>query len=221
MAVAARGSRRAGMEAVEEGVSVHFLAPTSEGSKLLADLVRENKERKARMASGAVKQRQPSKVDPSIEYAELEKHRIERRQLADAARKKLKEFEEAAQKAANDLQGFKEWMATQGLTVSMDRWIIRIVAEHFNVTPDELVGPSRTIKLMVPRHVAMYLVRQLTTLSFPQISARLGRKDHTTAWHAIDNITRKISADEEFRATVELLRDKINPPPAPLAMAAE
>ena len=198
-------------------MSVHFLGPTSEGSQLRIDLIRENKERKARMAAGAVKDRQPSKA-LAEESALFEKHKIERRQLAEAARKKLEELKEAAKKAENDLQTFKEWMAVQGLTVSMDRRIIRAVAEHFNVTYDELVGPGRTINLILPRHVAMYLIRQFTTLSLPQISARLGRKDHTTAWSAITKINRKMATDEGLRATVEHLRDKINPP---TAMAAE
>ena len=216
MAVAVRGSRRSSVEAVEASVSVHFLDPTSEGSQLRADLIREDKERKARMAAGAVKQSQPSKV-LAEEASLFEKHKIERRQLAEAARRKLEELKEAAKKAENDLQTFKEWMTRQGLTASMDRRVIRVVAEHFNVTSDELIGPSRTHDLILPRHVAMYLIRQLTTLSSIQISDRLGRKDHSTSWSAITKITAMMAADEEFRATVEHLRDKINPP----AMAAE
>lgn len=192
--------------------------PSKEEPKTWADFVSETKERKNRMVVGSIREKQPSKVDPLIEEAaHLEKYRLERQQLEEAARRKLEELKQAAQKAADDLQSFEEWMAIQGLSISTVKLILRLVAEHYQVTPADLIGTSRMASLIFPRHVAMYLARKTTSLSLPQIAAKFGRKDHTTAWHAISKIGARMAVDDVFRATVEHLRDKINP----RAMAAE
>lgn len=71
--------------------------------------------------------------------------------------------------------------------VSTRLTVARIVAEvarHYGVSVINILSASRTGNIIIPRHVAMYLAREHTVLSLPQISQRIGRKDHTTALFA-------------------------------------
>ena len=70
------------------------------------------------------------------------------------------------------------------------RNILLVVSRESGVPVDYLLSGRRADHIVVPRQVAMYLAREITTLSFPEISRRLGKKDHTTAIHGC----RKISA---------------------------
>lgn len=62
--------------------------------------------------------------------------------------------------------------------------IIWRTAKHFGVTPEELVGKSQQSHLVEPRHLAMYLCRELTNASYPGIGRIFGRH-HTSVFHAI------------------------------------
>ena len=62
--------------------------------------------------------------------------------------------------------------------------IMEITAAYFDVTVDELCGPSRSRSLVTARQVAMYLCRELTELSLPKIGQLFGGRDHTTVMHA-------------------------------------
>ena len=57
----------------------------------------------------------------------------------------------------------------------------------------------------------MYLCRKLTDASYPQIGDQFGGKDHTTVIHAHDKIENEMKVDHELAATIEVLRQKINP----------
>ncbi|MBX9626713.1 MAG: hypothetical protein K2X82_23125, partial [Gemmataceae bacterium] len=82
--------------------------------------------------------------------------------------------------------------------------IIRKVAAAFGVTERELVGVSRLRRVLVPRQVAMYLLRAVCGLSLPRVGAAFG-KDHSTVLHAC----RKVEADDELRGRVERLRQEL------------
>lgn len=83
--------------------------------------------------------------------------------------------------------------------------IIRKVAAAFGVTERELVGVSRLRRVLVPRQVAMYLVRVVCGLSLPRVGAAFG-KDHATVLHAC----RKVEADEGLRGRVDRLRQELS-----------
>src|SRR5690606_4284205 len=59
--------------------------------------------------------------------------------------------------------------------------VLDITAKHFQIKMDELCGSKRDKHIVVPRQIAMYLLRSELKLSFPKIANELGRKDHTTA----------------------------------------
>ena len=72
--------------------------------------------------------------------------------------------------------------------------IIERTARHFQIPVEDIVGPKRDRDIVVPRQIAMYMLRNELKLSFPKIARELGRKDHTTAIHSVDKI------EKEFRA---------------------
>jgi chromosomal replication initiator protein len=88
--------------------------------------------------------------------------------------------------------------------------ILAAVARHFGVSLDDLRGKSRHKEIIAPRHLAMYLLREDARLSFPQIGALLGGKDHTSVLHACEKISSQIERNEscssDARAVRELLR---------------
>jgi chromosomal replication initiator protein len=86
--------------------------------------------------------------------------------------------------------------------------IVRRVAEAFGVTEKAVLGPSRLRSVMVPRQVAMHLVRELCGLSLPRIGAVFGR-DHTTVLHALRKVAADTATDERLAGRVRQLRAEL------------
>ncbi len=87
--------------------------------------------------------------------------------------------------------------------------IQRIVAEHFQVTVDDLKSKKRSANLAFPRQVAMYLCRKLTDESFPKIGIEFGGKDHSTVMHSVDKIEREMQTNKELVNIIEKLKKEI------------
>ncbi|NUQ37282.1 MAG: chromosomal replication initiator protein DnaA [Caldilineales bacterium] len=81
--------------------------------------------------------------------------------------------------------------------------ILDAVADVFRITPAELGGPRRSRRVVEPRQVAMYLLREIAQLSFPQIGEYLGGRDHTTAMYGHDKMRRQLQEDAHLRGRVE------------------
>jgi chromosomal replication initiator protein len=77
---------------------------------------------------------------------------------------------------------------------------------HFDISPEELLSPSRTARVAWPRQVAMYLARELTDESLPTIGRHFGGRDHTTVIHAVRRAEQKIVSDAASRTAVDNLR---------------
>ncbi len=84
--------------------------------------------------------------------------------------------------------------------------IQRKVAEHYNIRLSDLIGPKRFRALARPRQVAMYLSKQLTTRSLPEIGRRFGNRDHTTVMHGVRRIEELKEKDSQIAEDLELLR---------------
>lgn len=87
--------------------------------------------------------------------------------------------------------------------------IIERCARYFQVELDDLLGPKRDKDIVVPRQVAMYLLRSELHLSFPKIAHELGRKDHTTAIHSVDKIEKEIGIDPSVRTAVNEIKERL------------
>ncbi len=80
------------------------------------------------------------------------------------------------------------------------------VAEHWNIRLTDMSSARRARAVARPRQVAMYLAKQLTSRSLPEIGRRFGNRDHTTVMHAVARVTELIERDAAFAEDVELLR---------------
>ena len=84
--------------------------------------------------------------------------------------------------------------------------IQRKVAEHFNIKLGEMTSDRRARAVARPRQVAMYLAKQLTSRSLPEIGRKFGGRDHTTVIHAVKKIEELIEIDSALAEDIELLR---------------
>ena len=84
-----------------------------------------------------------------------------------------------------------------------------VVARRFQVKVAELKSKRRTKTLVHPRQIAMYLARELTAASFPEIGREFGGKDHTTIMHACRQIEKAIDRDHSLQTTLDSLKDEI------------
>jgi len=83
--------------------------------------------------------------------------------------------------------------------------IQKVVAEYFNLKISDLRAKKRTVSIVRPRQIAMYLVRELTTHSFPEIGEFFGGKDHTTVLHSCNKIAAERDNDVAFRSLLDKL----------------
>ncbi len=89
--------------------------------------------------------------------------------------------------------------------------IINIVAEHFDITVEEIKGDKRAKKIAYPRQIAMYLCREMTSANLQSIGALMGGKDHTTILHGARKIEEEVKNSETTQNLIALLKKKINP----------
>ena len=90
-------------------------------------------------------------------------------------------------------------------------YIISVVSEHFNVTPEDLAGSKRNAKIVIPRQISMYLCRELTNISLTTIGKHLGKRDHATVIYGINRIEKALKEDPNLRNTIAIIKKKINP----------
>jgi len=88
--------------------------------------------------------------------------------------------------------------------------IQRVVAEHYGLTVAQLKQKSNTRRITEPRQVAMYMAKELTGASLPEIGRAFGGKHHTTVLHSIQKIEEWRQKDAEFNRRIQKLIDSIN-----------
>jgi chromosomal replication initiator protein len=91
--------------------------------------------------------------------------------------------------------------------------VVKIVAEHFGLRPDDLTGRKRTKEIANARQIAMYLLREENDLSLPAIGDQLGGRDHSTVRYGVERVAEDLDHDEGLRMTILALRDKVYAPP--------
>ncbi|NLN07945.1 MAG: chromosomal replication initiator protein DnaA [Firmicutes bacterium] len=88
--------------------------------------------------------------------------------------------------------------------------ILRETASYFALKTEDLKAKKRTKNVALPRQIAMYLCRELTDASLPKIGEEFGGRDHTTVMHAHKKISAELNSDQQLRAHIEQLIEKIN-----------
>ena len=87
--------------------------------------------------------------------------------------------------------------------------IAKAVSDYYGVPMDALQGQKRDKAIVVPRQIAMFLMREETDVSLLRIGAELGGRDHSTVLHACDKITRESAVNDELRREIAAVRELI------------
>lgn len=89
--------------------------------------------------------------------------------------------------------------------------IIEVVAEHYQISIDQMVSKARSNSIAKPRQIAMYLCKNMTDTGLQAIGALLGGRDHSTIIHGANKIEDECKTDKELRMQIEAIKKKINP----------
>ena len=89
--------------------------------------------------------------------------------------------------------------------------VIEIVAEHFNISTDQMISKTRSNDIAKPRQIAMYLCKDMTSAPLDTIGALLGGRDHSTIIYGVKKVTDEYRKDENFHHLIETIKKKINP----------
>jgi chromosomal replication initiator protein len=87
--------------------------------------------------------------------------------------------------------------------------VIERTARHFQIPLEDMLGPKRDKDIVVPRQVAMYMLRSELHLSFPKIAHELGRKDHTTAIHSVEKIEQEVQLNSDIRTAIAEIKERL------------
>lgn len=88
--------------------------------------------------------------------------------------------------------------------------VIKSVAAFFEISLDDITGHSRKKEVVMPRQIAMYLLRDMLELSYPHIGDIVGKRDHTTAIHAFEKITQEVNKNNDLNQKILLIKEQIN-----------
>lgn len=87
--------------------------------------------------------------------------------------------------------------------------VIEAIAQYFNISTKELIEKGRKKEIAYARHIAMYLMRSELSASYPSIGTLFGGRDHTTALHAFEKISKEMETDEKVREDINILRERL------------
>ena len=88
--------------------------------------------------------------------------------------------------------------------------LIKIIANYFNLEEKTLTEKTRRKEIVKPRQIAMFLLRNDLSISYPFIGRRLGQKDHTTAIHAFKKISGEIKTDKKLEQEINNIREVLS-----------
>jgi len=100
-------------------------------------------------------------------------------------------------------------MAEKRENLTMDT-ITEVVAKDLNIKPSEIKSKGRSKNIVYARRIAIYICRELTQNTMPQLAQYFGMKDHTAISHTIKKINDLIKDDEDFKVKIDELSNKIS-----------
>ena len=98
---------------------------------------------------------------------------------------------------------------SQARRVTIDA-IQKAVAEQFGLRANEIKAKSNSRAIVFPRQIAMYMAKQMTEASLPEIGRQFGGKHHTTVMHSIDKIEEQRQADKDLNRMLNKLTETLN-----------
>lgn len=111
-------------------------------------------------------------------------------------------------------QVLKDIISPNEKKIITPEYIINTVAEHFDLSPADIMGSKRVSKIVHPRQIAMFLCREMTDVPLIAIGKCMGNRDHTTIMHGIEKIEKELSdkGNHNTSEEIDILKKKINPP---------
>jgi len=106
-------------------------------------------------------------------------------------------------------QVLKNFIDSQARKISSDA-IQKAVAEQFGLRTPEIKAKNNSRSIVVPRQIAMYLAKQMTEASLPEIGRQFGGKHHTTVMHSIAKIDEQRRADKDLNRLINKLTETLN-----------
>lgn len=90
--------------------------------------------------------------------------------------------------------------------------IVSIVAEHFNIQKADIIGKKKPREIAIPRHIAVYLCRDLTDSTLVEIGTFLGNRDHSTILNSIKYVEKNIENKDAFTLeNINIIKKKLSP----------
>lgn len=87
--------------------------------------------------------------------------------------------------------------------------IIKAVSQFFEINQNELINKSRRKEVVLPRQIAMFLMRDMLGMSYPDIGDKMGKRDHTTAIHSYEKISKEIIKDKALSQKISIIKEMI------------
>ena len=89
-------------------------------------------------------------------------------------------------------------------------FIVKVVAEHFGITQEDIISKKRNSEFVIPRQICMYMIREYTTTSLESIAKMLNKKDHTTILHDVKKIESEMNTNPDIKNKIEIIKKKMN-----------
>ena len=103
----------------------------------------------------------------------------------------------------------KEIIDSRKVKIITAEMIMQSVSDYYNVTLGEMIGPTRKREITIPRQVAIYLTREMTGMSLPQIGNVFGGRDHTTIMHSCKVMENTVREDPGMKSLVNSIKRQI------------
>ena len=116
--------------------------------------------------------------------------------LAKEALASLIKSQKNANKYANNSQAYEN--------------IQSVVAAYYNISVNDLISSKRSAKITLPRHISMYLIKDIYDLPYKKIGSLFGGRDHTTVMSAVEKIENDLKTDNELKMAVDNIKKKLN-----------
>ena len=105
-------------------------------------------------------------------------------------------------------EALKDTISSDKPTIITPNLILEVVANYYNIDPDDISSKKRNAEFVMPRHIFMFLCRDMTDITLKQIAVLLER-DHSTILHGVNKIENEIRKNREMKDTIEILKKKI------------
>ena len=87
--------------------------------------------------------------------------------------------------------------------------IIEVVAEHYGLRPEDIKSQRRTKEVVLPRQIAMYLIRIMNDISLKDVGRILGNRDHATIIHGYEKIINEMNQNPDLAQNIEVIKKKL------------